>query len=136
MVKIGITYEGSFHCRLTHGPSGTEISTDAPEDNMGKGEAFSPTDLTASSLGSCMLTTMAIVAQRKGIELGSASAEVIKEMVSDPERRIGKIHVSIKMPAGLKPDERTILERAAHACPVVKSLNPAIEIPTKFNYTD
>ena len=136
MVKIDIAYEGGFHCRLTHGPSGAEISTDAPKDNRGKGEAFSPTDLTASSLGSCMLTTMAIVAQRKGIEFKNASAEVIKEMVSDPERRIGKINVTLEMPKGLIPDQRTMLERAAHACPVVKSLNPAIEVPTKFNYSD
>lgn len=136
MVKIDIVYEGGLHCRLKHDPSGAEISTDAPKDNMGKGEAFSPTDLVASALGSCMLTTMAIVAARKGIEFQSASIEVIKEMVSDPERRIGKIYVTLEMPKHLTPDQRTILERAAHACPVVKSLNPAIEIPTKFNYLD
>jgi len=136
MVKIGLVYEGALRCRLTHGPSSSEISTDAPKDNMGKGEAFSPTDLTAASLGSCMLTTMAIVAARKGFEFKGASAEVMKEMVAEPERRLGKIHVKIEMPQGLAADQRAMLERAAHACPVAKSLHPSVEIPTKFNYQD
>ena len=136
MVKANIFYEGALSCRLTHGPSGAVISTDAPKDNMGKGEAFSPTDLVASALASCMLTTMAIVAARKGIEFRSASVEVTKEMILDPERRIGKIHTLFEMPAGLTLDQRTTLEKAAHTCPVVKSLNPSIEIPTKFNYSD
>ena len=136
MVDLRIDYEGALHCRLTHGPSGAVIATDAPKDNMGKGEAFSPTDLVAAALGSCMLTTMAIVALRKGIEFKTASMKAVKEMVTDPERRIGKIHITVEMPRGLGPEHRAVLERAAHACPVVKSLNPAIEIPTKFNYSD
>ncbi len=136
MVKIDIAYEGGLHCRLKHGPSGTEISTDAPKDNMGKGEAFSPTDLVASALGSCMLTTMAIVAARRGIDFGTASCEAIKEMISEPERRIGKIILTIQMPKGLSVENRAILERAALACPVTKSLNPNIEIPLQFIYPE
>ena len=101
---------------------------------MGKGEEFSPTDLVASALGSCILTTMGIVAQRKGIEFKSATAEVTKEMTSLPERRIGKITVTIQMPRRLDESQRAILEKAALACPVHKSLNPAVETPITFNY--
>ena len=136
MVKVHIVYEGELHCRLTHGPSGTQISTDAPKDNMGRGESFSPTDLVGSALGSCMLTTMAIVAKRRGIEFGGASLEVIKEMISEPERRIGKLTLTFEMPRNLNADQRALLERAALTCPVAKSLNPAIETPTRFNYPD
>ena len=136
MVKVKIVYEGELRCRLTHETSGTTISTDAPKDNMGKGESFSPTDLVGSALGSCMLTTMAIVAKRRGIEFGTASVEVIKEMISEPERRIGKITVTFQMPKGLSPEHRALFERAAMTCPVHKSLNPSVEISVKFNYSD
>ncbi len=136
MVKISLVYEGDLHCKLTHGPSGTVINTDAPTDNMGKGACFSPTDLAASSLGSCMLTTMAIVAQRHALELKGMSAEVLKEMVTAPERRIGKIHVTIYMPKGLDAEKRAMLERAAKHCPVHLNLNPTVEIPTTFVYPD
>ena len=131
-----MVYEGDLRCRLTHELSGSSFPTDAPKDNMGKGEAFSPTDLTAASLGSCMLTTMAIVAKRRGILFGTASVEVIKEMISDPERRIGKITLTFQMPQGLNAEHRALLERTALTCPVQKSLNPSIEIPTQFHYSD
>ena len=136
MVKINIVYEGDLHCRLTHGPSGSVIATDAPKDNMGKGEAFSPTDLAASALGSCMLTTMGIVAQRHSIDFKEASAEVIKEMITEPERRIGKLTVTITMPKGLDQTTRDLLERAAVHCSVHKNLSPTVEIPVKFIYPD
>ncbi len=136
MVKIDITYEGGLHCRLKHGPSGTEMTTDAPKDNMGKGGAFSPTDLVATALASCMLTTMGIVAQRRGIEMKGTSAEVIKEMTTAPPRRIAKLPVVIKMAPGIPAQERPALERVALGCPVHKSLHPEIEIPVKFEYSD
>ena len=136
MVKIDVSYEGSLHCRLTHGPSGMEITTDAPKDNLGKGEAFSPTDLVAAALASCMLTTMGIVAQRRNIKLDSITAQVMKEMTSAPPRRIAKLPVTITMPKGISAEERALLERAAVSCPVHKSLNPEIEIPVKFDYLD
>lgn len=136
MVKINIVYEGNLRCRLTHGPSGNEILTDAPVDNMGKGEAFSPTDLVAAALGSCMLTVMGIVAGRHQINMDGAQVEVQKEMITQPIRRIGKIAVLIKMPKGIDPSKRNMLEIAAHSCPVHKSLHPDVEIPVSFLYPD
>ena len=136
MVKIDIAYEGDLRCRLTHGPSQSVIVTDAPVDNMGKGEAFSPTDLVAAALGSCMLTVMGIAATRHNIHLEGASAELIKEMVTAPLRRIGKISVEIKMPKGIDLSQRALLERAAESCPVHKSLHPDMQIPVRFAYPD
>src|SRR5689334_4019840 len=108
MVNIDLTYEGGLHCRLKHGPSGMEIVTDAPKDNMGKGAAFSPTDLTTASLGACMMTLMGIYAQRHGIELAGTKAQITKEMASDP-RRIARVTVVFKMAAGIPADQRPIL---------------------------
>ncbi len=136
MVKIDIVYEGGLHCRLTHGPSGSVIATDAPKDNMGKGEAFSPTDLEASALGSCMMTIMGIYAQRHDIDLTGARAEVIKEMIQEPVRKIGKITVSFQMPKGIADKHRPALERTVFACPVHKSIHPDIETPVNFSYPD
>ena len=136
MVKVSVVYEGDLHCRLTHGPSGASMATDAPKDNQGRGESFSPTDLVASALGSCMLTVMGIFAKRHLINLAGASAEVIKEMVQDPDRRVGKLTVMLQMPKGIDPAQRSPLEKTALTCPVFKSLNPAIEIPVQFNYPD
>lgn len=136
MVKLHVKYEGGLHCNLTHGPSGSQISTDAPKDNHGKGETFSPSDLVSSALAGCMMTIMGIVAQRHNIKLEGAEAEVIKEMVQEPVRRIGKLTVSFKMPAGIPAKERALLQRAAETCPVHKSLHPDIEIPVTFSYPD
>ncbi len=131
-----MVYEGDLRCRLTHELSGSSFPTDAPKDNMGKGESFSPTDLVASALGSCMITTMAIYGSRHNVDIKGATAEVIKEMVADPERRIGKITVTIQMPKGIDPAQRPALERVALKCPVTKSLDPRIETPTQFQYPD
>lgn len=136
MVKLHIKYEGGLHCSLTHGPSGSQIATDAPKDNHGKGETFSPTDLVASSLGACMLTIMGIVSQRHNLKIEGTEVEVTKEMVQEPVRRIGKLTVNFKMPAGIPEKGRALLERAALTCPVHKSLHPDIEIPVKFTYPD
>lgn len=136
MVKIHTVYEGSLHCRLTHGPSGKILETDAPKDNMGKGESFSPTDLVASALGSCMLTTMAIVADKHQVNLEGTEVEVIKEMIADPARRIAKLTVSFKMVRGIPAEHRPRLERAAQNCPVTKSLHPDVETPVLFHYED
>ena len=136
MVKMSVVYEGNLRCRLTHGPSGQGIVTDAPVDNMGKGEAFSPTDLTAASLASCMMTVMGIVAQRHNIDLKGAKLEVSKEMVTTPVRRIGKITVDFFMPKGIDPAKRSMLERAAETCPVHKSLSPDVLVPVHFYYPD
>src|SRR5690348_13664100 len=120
MVKMKIVYEGQLHCALTHEPSGSAISTDAPKDNMGRGEAFSPTDLVAAALGSCMLTVMGIVAQRHNIDMNGSKVEVAKEMIQAPVRRIGKISVILHMAPGIPVDKRSMLEAAAHSCPVHK----------------
>ena len=136
MVKISMVYQGDLRCKLTHGPSGDEILTDAPVDNQGKGEAFSPTDLAAAALGSCMLTVMGIAARKNNIKLEGAAAEVEKEMVTTPVRKIGKIQVKIKMPAGINPAQRLLLEEAAHNCPVHKSLHPDVVVPLEFFYPD
>lgn len=131
MVEMKGIYQGNLHCELSHGPSGTQISTDAPKDNMGKGEAFSPTDLIGASLGSCILTTMAIVARREGIPFENASFQVQKEMSSNP-RKIGSLSVSIKLPAGLSEENQTKLEQVAHGCPVRLSLHPDMKVTLIF----
>ncbi len=134
MVEVEIAYEGRLRCRAVHGPSGATLSTDAPKDNMGQGESFSPTDLVATALGSCMLTIMGIVAQRHGIELAGATVTVSKEMVTSPIRRIGRLTVDIRVPRAVSPEQRSLLENAAHTCPVHKSLHPDIETPVMFHW--
>src|SRR2546429_1356164 len=106
MVEITISYPGQLRCAATHCPSGTTLNTDAPKDNMGRGEAFSPTDLVATALGTCMLTTMGIVAQRHNIDITGARVRVTKEMVSQPSRRVGTLGVEIVMPRELSDDDR------------------------------
>jgi putative redox protein len=135
MVKMKIVYEGQLHCGLTHEPSGSVISTDAPKDNMGKGAAFSPTDLVAAALGSCMLTVMGIAAARHNIDIKGTTVEVSKEMVTAPVRRIGSISVILHMASGIPQDKRSMLEAAAHSCPVHKSLHPDVQTPIQFIYT-
>jgi putative redox protein len=134
MVKTSIVYEGQLRCSLTHEPSGTVIRTDAPKDNMGKGEAFSPTDLVGAALGSCMLTIMGIAANKHNIDLKGTTVEVSKEMITAPVRRIGKLAVTLRMAAGIPVEKRSMLEAAAHSCPVHQSLHPDIQIPVQFIY--
>jgi len=134
MSQIKVAYEGDLHCRLEHGPSGAQIVTDAPPDNQGKGEAFSPTDLLAASLGSCIMTVMGMYARRKEIDLKGSSVEVTKEMVSDPLRRIGRLTVVIDLPEHVEPTQRQALESAAHTCPVERSLHPDIKVDLQFRY--
>jgi putative redox protein len=134
MVEIKSVYEGQLHCNATHGPSGALLATDAPKDNMGKGEAFSPTDLLATSLGTCMLTTMGIVAQRHNLDITGARVRVTKEMVSQPSRRVGTLGVEIVMPRALGEEDQKRLENAAHTCPVAKSIHPDVKVPVTFKW--
>jgi putative redox protein len=134
VVEIQVRYEGELRCAATHGPSGTRLSTDAPVDNQGRGESFSPTDLVATALGTCMLTTMGIVAARHGWDLAGATATVEKGMVADPERRIGRLAVTIRVPGALDERAKKTLERTALTCPVHRSLSPAVEIPVEFQW--
>lgn len=135
-VEIQIDYVGGLRCTSRHEPSGTTLSTDAPKDNEGRGESFSPTDLVATSLATCMLTTMGIVARKKGWKFEGARARVEKHMVADPLRRIARLPVRIELPAGLPPEARPVLEKTALTCPVHLSVNPAIERPVTFVYPD
>jgi putative redox protein len=136
MVEIFVEYEGELHCRAIHGPSGDRLSTDAPKDNLGRGEAFSPTDLTATSLGVCMLTTMAIVAEKQSldVDLSGVKATVCKHMTTSAPRRILRLEVSVEMPVAETHGAREILERAALHCPVALSLHPDIEKTISFSW--
>jgi putative redox protein len=129
VVDIAISYDGNLRCSATHGPSGSTLPTDAPKDNQGNGEAFSPTDLLATALGTCILTTMAIAARHRGIELAGATMKVTKEMVSKPIRRIARLTVELHVPLDLPEEQRAALEWAARTCPVAKSVHPDIEMP-------
>jgi len=133
MVEIRNRYEGALRVRASHGPSDTELVTDAPLDNHGKGESFSPTDLVATALGSCILTTMALVAERRGVDLRGAEVRVVKKMVADP-RRIGTLEVEVRVPGTVPAKERVILEKTAHTCPVHRSLHPDVEVPIRFSW--
>jgi len=134
MVNIQVEYQGDLHCKATHGPSGAELSTDAPKDNQGRGESFSPTDLVATALGACMLTIMGIAARTLNIEFAGATAAVEKEMTAAPPRRIQRLAVRIHVPHSPSPADREKLERAAHTCPVHKSLHPDVQIPIEFTW--
>lgn len=132
-----IIYTSDLRTIATHLQSGSAIETDAPTDNKGKGERFSPTDLVATALASCMITTMGIKAQSMdNIVLDGTTADVTKVMYSDP-RRIGKIVVHIQFPESLKhlsDKEKTILENTARTCPVERTLHPDVELDLQFNW--
>lgn len=133
MVEIDVSYEGQLHCTSTHGPSGATLATDAPADNQGRGEAFSPTDLLATSLGTCMLTTMGIHAQKNGLDLSGSTVHVIKEMVGPP-RRVGRLVAAIDLPGHVPEAERPVLKRIAETCPVALSIHPDLEIALEIRY--
>lgn len=130
-----ITYEGNLRTVATHLQSGTVIETDAPTDNQGKGERFSPTDLVATALGNCMLTIMGIKARDMNVNLEGTKIDITKVMMADP-RRIGEIKVIFNFPETVKADEKqkTILERAAITCPVFESLHPELKKNVEFNW--
>jgi putative redox protein len=132
MVRIETEYEGDLHCTSVHTPSATALATDAPVDNQGRGESFSPTDLVATSLGTCMLTTMGIVARTLDVDLTGATATVEKEMSSTPPRKINRLSVTIRIPRTTSPENQQRLENTAHTCPVKKSIHPDIETPIEF----
>ena len=134
MVEIQIRYEGNLSCRAVHVPSGAELRTDAPRDNQGRGESFSPTDLVATALGTCMLTLMGIVARRNDWDLSGAEVRVVKKMVADPLRRIGELEVVIRVPREFDARAKETLERAALTCPVNQSLPERIARPVRFEW--
>lgn len=134
MVEINIAYQGELRCEAKHAPSGTVLVTDAPVDNHGKGASFSPTDLVATALGTCILTTMAIVADTLQIELKGSTVTVNKEMAARPSRKIGKLSVVITVPLTLDDAIKQKLIHAAELCPVHKSLHPDVQMPIEFRW--
>ena len=127
-------YAGHLRTEATHVASGTAIQTDAPTDNHGRGEAFSPTDLVCTALGACMMTVMGIVAERHQIDLVNSTYAVTKHMSPVAPRRIAQIDVTFTLPAALAPTDRALLERSAHTCPVTLSLHPDIIQNVMFSY--
>jgi putative redox protein len=132
MVNISIRYDGDLHCSATHGPSNSKLATDAPTDNKGKGEAFSPTDLVATALGTCISTTMGIKAEQLGVDLRGMTVSVKKEMSKDAPRRIVGLPSEVHIPLPPNSPHREVLEQTALNCPVHKSLPLEINRPTKF----
>lgn len=134
MVEIKINYEGDLHCNATHLPSGNSLVTDAPVDNNGRGEAFSPTDLVATAVGTCMSTVMGIVARRKGITIDGMTVAVRKFMSDDLPRRITCLEVDVSIPLPSTHPERKLFESAALSCPVYHSIHPDIEVVTTWQW--
>lgn len=132
MVRIEIAYQGQLRCEAIHTPSSSTLLTDAPVDNHGKGQAFSPTDLVATAIGTCMVTIMGIAAERHDLDLVGTTVTVEKEMAADPARRIGKLTVTIRLNRAYETKQLRLLEAAAAGCPVKQSLHPDIEIPVEF----
>jgi uncharacterized OsmC-like protein len=133
MATSKITYQGELRTKCIHLQSGTEILTDAPTDNHGKGEAFSPTDLVATALGSCMVSIMAIKSKDLEVKLKDSTVSITKIMQSEP-RKIAKIVVILDMAIQTSEKNKTILEKSAMTCPVLLSLNPDIEKEVTFNW--
>jgi len=135
-VEIDIVYEGGLICEATHGPSKDKVKTDAPVDNGGKGAAYSPTDLVATALGTCMVTVMGLIANKNNLNLDGTRIHVVKEMTADPVRRIGEITVKVTLPPDrqFSAEDRAKLERAAEVCPVKKSLHPDVKVNVEFVY--
>jgi len=130
-----IQYQGNLRCQATHLQSGTVIETDAPTDNKGKGERFSPTDLVCTALATCIITTMAIRSQEKAIELSGTTVNVQKHMQANP-RRIAKIEVAVTYPSTLILNEEAFefLKNVGDNCPVIKSLNEGLEVITSYTF--
>jgi putative redox protein len=138
MVPIHVRYDGQLGCTAEHGPSQARLQTDAPLDNQGKGASFSPTDLVATGLGTCMLTTMAIVARRKGYRIEGCELRVEKHMTAVLPRRIERLAARLTAPseiaAGLHAEARALLEHTARTCPVALSLSPEITLELQFRW--
>jgi putative redox protein len=134
MVEITGEYQGDLHCTAVHGPSGNPLATDAPKDNQGRGEAFSPTDLVATALATCIATTLAIVARKHGVDLKGLRYAVTKEMSTDAPRRIARLAVDLHLPPAARQVPAGLLEKAAHSCPVHQSLAPSVEQAIEFHW--
>jgi uncharacterized OsmC-like protein len=133
-MTASIIYKGDLRCECTHLQSGTVIETDAPTDNRGKGERFSPTDTVCVALATCIINTMGIRAADMNIDLSQTRLEVTKHMLSEP-RRIGKIEVVLNFPnIGLDDNTKMIMQKIGDNCPVMKSLHPDLQVVTTYNW--
>jgi putative redox protein len=135
MVQIDTEYLGDLHCEARHGPSGVTLITDAPQDNHGRGASFSPTDLVATALGTCIATILGIQADEHDLDLEGIEITVEKEMAANP-RRIASLRTEVHMPTALDEQMRTRLERAARHCPVDESIHPDIDAPIRFHWPE
>lgn len=135
-VKINIEYLGNLKCVATHLDSGAKLETEAPKDNGGEGSLFSPTDLVATGLASCIMTIMGAIADRRGIDIKGLKIEATKHMATGKPRRISKIELSISFPSGLNlsDEDKKRIEHAIEICPVKQSIHPDIEVATKIMY--
>jgi len=136
MVPQSTLYLGELRCKAIHGPSSVELVTDAPTDNQGRGESFSPTDLVVTALATCKVTTMDLVARRDNVRLDGTKVYAEKHMSTDPPRRIARIVIKIDFPPGIAPEYRQKLEHTARTCPVAKSLHPDVVLDVTFTYAD
>ena len=136
MVEIKLSYEGDLHCSAIHTPSGSTLVTDAPVDNNGRGQAFSPTDLVATALASCMATVIGIVAKRKEIAVEGMTVVVRKHMTTDLPRRISRLELDLDIPLPASHPDRKILESAARGCPVHHSIHPDIEVVMHWKWQE
>ena len=131
MVRIDATYDGNLRCTATHGPSGKQLITDAPVDNMGKGESFSPTDLLATSMLTCIMTIVAIRADSRQIDVSGMTGSVEKTMASGP-RRVAKLEIVVNLPSGLDLEDRAWLITEGCNCPVCVSVSESMEVDVTF----
>ncbi len=136
MVPISIVYQGHLRCEATHDSSGVQFITDAPKDNHGRGESFSPTDLVATALGTCIITTMGIRARNDNVNFDGTTIAIEKHMSATPPRRIAKIVAHLAMCSGIPKEYRSTIEQIGHACPVARSLHPDVALEIDFRYPD
>ena len=136
MVNIDIEYLGDLHCKCIHGPSGQEFFTDAPVDNRGKGEFFSPTDLLATASASCIATIMGIKAEDNNIDIKGMKISVLKEMIDIPYRRVKKLIYKITFPHKLNQKDYTIMKNVIKSCPVTRSLSQDVELDVTYEFAE
>jgi uncharacterized OsmC-like protein len=135
-MTANVVYKGGLRCECTHLQSGTQIETDAPTDNRGKGERFSPTDTLCVSLATCMITTMGIRASDMNVDLADTKIDITKYMLSEP-RRIGKVDITLHLPGkGLDENTRKVLQKIGDNCPVMKSLHPDLQVNAQYIWSD
>ena len=136
MVRIDIEYLGDLHTKCIHGPSGNDFLTDAPVDNNGKGEYFSPTDLLATASASCIATIMGMKAKDRDIDIKGMTISVVKDMINVPYRRVKKLTYTVVFPHKLSNKDFTILKNVIRVCPVTRSLHPDVELDITYKFAD